>query len=92
MSHESIQFVCPACGETYLVTPQAVGHRMRCQHCNEVVEVKPAATLERRDYQQTRELTEEEAQGEADPEMIEPVAQDSEVEAPPFVLEEPEEL
>lgn len=89
MSQESLQFVCPACGESYSVTPQAVGHRMRCPQCNEVVEIKPATDLERMDIQQTRELTQEAAQGEENSEIIEP-APSVEVEPPPFVLAEPE--
>lgn len=86
MSHESLQFVCPACGKDCFVTPQAVGHRMRCPHCNEVVEVKPASITERMDIQQTREYVPGETEDGLDSGILEPVA---DVEAPPL-YQEPE--
>ncbi len=90
MSHESLQFVCPSCGESYLVTPQAVGHRMRCPHCNEVVEVQAATTPEPLEMRQTREFSPAEAQGEENTEIVEPTSQESEVVAPPVAMSEPE--
>jgi biopolymer transport protein ExbD len=80
MSHESIPFDCPSCGKNYFVTPQAAGHRMRCPHCNEVVEVKPASITERMDIQQTREFVPGETIEGMDSEILEPA---DEAEAPP---------
>lgn len=57
MSHESLPFVCPACSQEYSVTPQALGHRMRCPHCDEVVEVKLLSAELRNEMRQTREMT-----------------------------------
>lgn len=83
MSHESLQFVCPACSRTYSVNPQAVGHRMRCPHCDEVVEVKLPSAEQPGELAQTREMT----PAEVEPLLDEAASPD--VEPPPFVADVP---
>ena len=86
MSAESLQFVCPVCGDGYFVSPQAVGHRIRCPQCNELIEVKLSPPQTRRNMQQTRELSGV-VEGEVENSgIIEPLpTSGSTVEAPPLV-------
>jgi biopolymer transport protein ExbD len=39
MSEGSIRFVCPRCQAEHRVSPQSIGHRMRCPQCQKVVRV-----------------------------------------------------
>lgn len=41
----SVRFECPACHAAYRVFDQAVGHRLRCPSCDELVEVTAAPEL-----------------------------------------------
>ena len=88
MSHESVQFVCPACGETFSVTPQAVGHRMRCPRCDAITDIQPFSPPTRSDLQQTRELLDVGGQEPASTTIIEPSA--AAAKAPPPDRSEPE--
>ncbi|MGI8982232.1 MAG: ExbD/TolR family protein [Pirellulaceae bacterium] len=89
MTHESLQFVCPACGKSYAVTPQAQGHRMRCPICDVLVDVNPASTAKGTDFRQTRELTPAEVRGFVNSGIMEP-GRGEDVEGPPLAMQEPE--
>lgn len=43
MTHEPLQFVCPACGKSVAVASQAQGHPLRCPMCDALVGVNPAS-------------------------------------------------
>jgi len=88
MSHESVQFVCPACGEAFLVTPQAVGHRVRCPRCDAIAEVQPSLFAGRGDLQQSRELAGTPGEEPVNTTILEPSA--GRGEAPPSERGEPE--
>jgi biopolymer transport protein ExbD len=90
MTRDSLLFVCPACGQQYSITPQAVGHRMRCPHCEEVVEVQLSSAGQEMEIQQTREMTPEESQGLVNARIIEPATPSFEVAPPPFATAEVE--
>lgn len=84
MSDKSVHFVCPACGEAYSVSPQAVGHRMRCPRCNEVTDVKPTPPPARKELQQTEKPPDNIAtEPEAPPVMRPPPVQRAEPPPPP---------
>lgn len=89
MSHDSLQFVCPACSRTYSVNPHAVGHRMRCPHCDEVVEVKPPSAEPPVELGQTREMTPAEVEGLVSAGKNEAPHLPAEVESPPLASDVP---
>src|SRR4051794_15742213 len=42
----SIRFQCPACGAIHGINERAIGRRIRCRDCNELVEVQPYSAPE----------------------------------------------
>jgi len=88
MSHESLEFVCPSCGKSCWIAPQAIGHHMRCPHCNEVVDLQPPAPPEPMDIQQTVEMTPAEARRGVNTEILQ--TEGPAIAEPPVAIMEPE--
>jgi len=88
MSQESLEFVCPSCGKSCWIAPQAIGHHMRCPHCNEVVDLQPPAPPEPMDIQQTVEMTPAEARRAVNTEILQSAG--PEIAEPPVAVMEPE--
>src|SRR3954469_8779316 len=42
----SIRFQCPACGVVHGINERAIGRRVRCRDCHELVEVQPYTAAE----------------------------------------------
>jgi biopolymer transport protein ExbD len=74
----SIRFQCPSCGVVHGINERAIGRRIRCRECNELVHVTPYQPPESELGPEDLEIIEEEYAFEPDDDFEEP--------APPPVL------
>ena len=81
----SLPFSCPACGVSHLVSLQAQGKRVRCPHCDQIVEVPPAGST-------AAPITSQPAVAEAEEAVPPPILTAEPVEThslPPLILADP---
>jgi biopolymer transport protein ExbD len=74
----SIRFQCPSCGAVHGINERAIGRRVRCRDCNELVHVTPYEPPESELGAEDLEIIEEEYAFEPDEDLAEP--------APPPVI------
>jgi biopolymer transport protein ExbD len=79
----SVRFECPACGAAYRVFDQAVGHRLRCPACDELVDVAAAPELEPSEEISADEIAAEQAADPLPLDLIEEVSSDQLMPVPP---------
>ncbi|MCU0877927.1 MAG: biopolymer transporter ExbD [Pirellulaceae bacterium] len=79
----SVRFECPACGAAYRVFDQAVGHRLRCPSCDELVDVTAAPELEPSEEVSADEIAADQAAEPLSLDLIEEVSNDDLAPLPP---------